>query len=351
MILPVISTLQNILRQQKYRTSLLAAFVLIFSGAMPGCALAQVFCVYDPLGSGGDYFSTFKDFQIAAKEWGVNLELRPYTDDDLLNQDFQSGNCDMASMIGMRARQYNRFSGTLDAPGVMENYVQVRMALRLMASTQLAPNMVSGNYEIAGILPIGAAFLITSDRRINNIAGVSGKTVAVMRWDKAQSMLAAEFKAIPVPLNITEFGPLFNKGKVKLIVMPMAFYKSLELENGIGSQGGIIRRPLHELTMQLVLHHDKFPASFGQRSREYIGAQTDHAIALARNYESKVDEHKWIYSMHGEITSWEQDVHGLLARMTQQGIYDMRMLELLRRIRCKTDADKAECASLASASL
>jgi len=33
-------------------------------------------------------------------------------------------------MLGLRAREYNLFTGTLDAPGVIENYAQVSVSSR-----------------------------------------------------------------------------------------------------------------------------------------------------------------------------------------------------------------------------
>jgi len=34
-------------------------------------ARAQVFCVYDPLGTQGDFYNMARDYQLAAKRWGL----------------------------------------------------------------------------------------------------------------------------------------------------------------------------------------------------------------------------------------------------------------------------------------
>jgi hypothetical protein len=310
-------------------------------------AQAQLLCVYDPLGAGGDYYSMFKDYQLAAKRWGVSIDLKVYTDDGLLDAAFKSGQCDMASMIGMRARFYNQFTGTIDAPGVIENWAQLRDVMNLVASPKLAKAMVSGNYEVDGVVPIGPTYVLTSDRWINSFERANGKKVAVMGWDSTQSMMAEDFKVTPVPTDLPHYAGLFNNGKVDIIVVPMALYKALELGKGIGSKGGIVRRPLFQFTMQLVAHTDKFPPDYGQKSREYMNTQTDHALSLARNLEAEVDSRIWIYAVRSEITEWNVTMRAALEHMTKAGNFDRRMLSLMKRVRCKTALEEPECAPTA----
>jgi ABC-type amino acid transport substrate-binding protein len=306
-------------------------------------AQAQLFCVYDPLGSQGDFFSVAKDYQLAAKRWGLNIDLKAYTDDDALYAAFKSGQCDMGSMIGMRAREFNKFTGTIDAPSVIENYVQMREVLNLMASPKLAKVMVSGNYEMVGMIPIGNAYPVVSDRSINSFEHANGKKVAVMGWDKTQSLMAEWFHVIPVPTTLPAYGPSFNTGKVDLIIAPMVIYKAMELSKGIGTKGGIVRRPLFSFTMQMISHTDKFPAEFGQKSREYMNTQTDHALGIIRNQEAVVDNRLWIYAVHSELVEWNIGMRKLLNKLVEQGHFDSRMISILQRIRCKTSTDDSSC--------
>jgi hypothetical protein len=307
-------------------------------------AQAQTFCVYDPLGAGGDYYSMFKDYQLAAKRWGVVIDLKAYTDDGQLDAAFKSGQCDMASMIGMRARTYNQFSGTIDAPSVIENYAQLREVMGIVASPKLAKYMVGGGYEVEGIVPVGAGYVLTTDRWINSFERGAGKKVTVMSWDPTQSMMAQDFKVVPVPMDLPHFGDAFNTGKVDLTIMPMVLYKALELNKGIGTKGGIVRRPLFQFTMQVIGHADKFPPDFGQKSREYLFTQTDHALSLARNLEAQVDSRLWIYAVHSELTEWNVTMRAALEHMTKAGNFDRRMLAVLKRVRCRSDAEEPECA-------
>jgi len=307
-------------------------------------AQAQVFCVYDPLGSQGDFFSLAKDYQLASRRWGLQIDITPYTDDTGLYDAFKAGTCDMASMIGLRAREFNKFTGSVDAPGVIENYVQMRDVLSLMASPRLAKFMVSDGYEMVGMMPLGAAYPVVNDRKINSFARAAGKKVAVMGWDKTQKIMADHFRLIPVPLELTDFGPAFNSGRVDAILAPMVLFKAMELSRGIGSSGGVVRRPLFYFTMQFLTHADRFPADFGQKSREFMNGQTDHALGIIRNQEADVDQRVWIYAVHSELVEWDNSMRGLLKDLVAAGYYDQHMLSILKRIRCKTDVDEPECA-------
>jgi len=310
-------------------------------------AQAQTFCVFDPLGTGGDYYSMFQDYQLAAKRWGVNIDLKVYPDDLQLDEAFKSGQCDMASMIGHHARLYNAFTGTLDAPSVIENYSEEREAMNLIASPKATKYMVSGGYEVVGVIPAGAAYPFVNDRRINSFLHATGKKVGVMEWDKTQTVMAEHFNVTPVPLPLIGLGPAFNTGKVDVIVVPVALYKALELNKGIGTTGGVIRRPLFCLTMQLVAHTGKFPPDFGQKSREYMNGQTDHALGIIHNLESGLDSHMWIYATRNNIEEWNTSMRSLLGKLMAQNFYDPRMVSILRRIRCKTDSNEPECAPTA----
>ena len=325
--------------RQGARTLLLMAGI-----AVAGQASAQSFCVFDPLGAGGDYYSLAKDYQLAAKRWGVNIDLVAYTDDDTLATAFKAGQCDMASMIGMRAREYNLFTGTLDAPGVMENYSEVREAMNLMASPKVAKYMTQGDYEVVGVLPVGAAYSIVNDRKINSLEMAAGHKCAIMQWDKTQKTMADDMHVVAVPTTLTQSGSLFNKGQVDFIVAPLVMYKPLELNRGIGSKGGIIRRPLFEFTMQLVTLHNKFPAAFGQQSREYIDQQVNHALGIIHNNEADVDARQWIYALHSEVIEWDTAMRNIIAHMVKNDDFDRRMLGILKRIRCTDDVEEPECA-------
>lgn len=318
---------------------------LAAAGLFSGLAQAQTFCVFDPLGASGDFYSMFKDYQLAAKRWNVSIDLKAYTDESAATDAYKAGTCDMVNMTGMRARQFNAFTGTIDAPSVIENYTELHSVLDLMDSPKLAKAMINGNHEVAGVLPIGAGYGFVHDRRINSLSKLVGLKVAVMDWDKSQAMLVQQVGAVPVAADITSFGDKFNQGTVDAIVAPAALYKPMELSKGIGKNGGIVHRPLFQFTMQLMVHRDKFPATFGQQSRDYVAAHLDHAFGLIRNNENAIDQSNWVYAARAENVEYEKIMRPALEKLVQAGMYDTRMLAILKRVRCKTFPDNSECSA------
>lgn len=51
-------------------------------------------CVFDVVGRNGDTYQLMRDYVLAAKEWGVEFTMKPYTDEALVVADFRAGKCD-----------------------------------------------------------------------------------------------------------------------------------------------------------------------------------------------------------------------------------------------------------------
>jgi hypothetical protein len=317
---------------------------LLLSLAAPA-AMAQTMCVWDPLGAQGDYANMLKDYQLAAKRWGVNLELKVFTDEAKSAEAFQNGECDIANMLGVRTRTYNQFTSTIEAPGAIDNYAQMREVQQVLNTGKAEKYMTNGEFEVVGMFPIGAGYPFVNDRAMNGMKAVVGKRMAVMSWDPVQPLIVKSTGVIPVPMDLTQFGPSFNRGKVDMVIVPMIMYKALELSKGIGSKGGIVHRPALQFTMQLVAHKNKFPEGFGHSSREYMLSQLAFALGVIHNVEAAVEPGQWIYATTSELKDYNKAMRETRTRITAAGYYDKRMLALLKRIRCQTKAaDDPDCA-------
>ncbi len=82
-------------------------------------AKSSTLCVYDPGGGNGDIYNMMKDYKVAAKAWGVDFKMKPYTDEKTASEDFKAGQCNAVLMTGTRVRQYHRFSGSMEAMGAL----------------------------------------------------------------------------------------------------------------------------------------------------------------------------------------------------------------------------------------
>lgn len=324
--------------------------VLLLLASLGGQALAAEpapavtrFCVFDPLGEQGEFYAMVKDYEEVAEAWGVLLELHVYTDEGIAVEDFKTGQCDIVNVTGLRAREFNDFTGTIDSPGAIETYAEMHDLLSVMSSPSLAKYMVNGQYEVAGIFPLGAGYPFVNDRKINTLAKVAGKKIAVMDWDTTQAVLVQQLGAQPVLSDITNYGAKFNNGSVDVIIAPIILYKPFELYRGLGTHGGIVRRPVIQLTMQLLTRRNKFPPDFCQHSREYVASQQDRAFRLIRSLENQVDEHMWMYITTDERDSYYKLMREARVQLASQGFYDPRMLDILKRVRCRANPTDAEC--------
>lgn len=56
-----------------------------------------------------------QEWALAAKGWGADINLIARQDEAVADNDFKAGKCDGVFMTAMRARQYNKFAGSIDA--------------------------------------------------------------------------------------------------------------------------------------------------------------------------------------------------------------------------------------------
>jgi hypothetical protein len=304
----------------------------------------QILCVWDISGTQGDVYNMMKDYKLAAARFGANLELKPYTDEKIASEDFKAGQCDGVVITGLRGRQFNGFTGSLDSLGSMPSYKHVEKVLGILARPNAAKFMVSGNYEVAGITPMGAAYLFVNDRNINSVGKMSGKKVAVMDYDKAQARMVQKVGAQPVASDIMNFAGKFNNGSVDIVGAPAAAFKPLELFKGLGTKGAIAQYPLVQLSLQIIIRQDKFPAGFGEKSREYIYTQLPRAMALVNAAEKQIEKRYWMQIPEADQEKYTEMIRQSRIGLTKEGIYDPKTMHLLKEVRCQMEPANAECA-------
>jgi hypothetical protein len=326
-------------------TTFLAAAILTALVAVPAAAQERTLCVYDPSGANGDAFSLAKEFRTAAVAWGVTLNLKPYTDEKTASEDFKSGKCHGAVMTGVRTRAFNKFSATFEAMGGLQTYAQMRQLMTNIASPKAAGLMKRGDYETAAIFPGGSVYLFVSDRNIKTVGDLAGKRIATLDYDVAAKIMVQQVGASMVVADIGTFAGMFNNGGVHACYAPAAAYQPLELKKGLGTKGGIMKYPLAQLTMQVVIRSADFPATFGQKSREWAAKEFNKFLKVINKADKSIPAKFWV-----DVPKADQDKYDLLFRDVRvrlrdnEKAFDGQALKLLRKIRCKADATRAECA-------
>ena len=310
-------------------------------------------CFFDMQGKNGDFYSKAKDLALIARRWNVITDIKVFTDERVTAENFKAGQCDAAGISTMRARQFNLFMGSIEAVGGVTTYEQLRLLLRTLLDPKIVPLTITEPYQILGVLPVGGTYIHVRDRAINSIEKAAGKKIAVIDWDKSQAEIVNKIGAHPVPANLSNFANLFNNGQVDIIVAPALVFRPFELNRGLGETGGIYRLPLTQMTASFVINRDrlkkKLPdlddklAAFRSIAEQFVDqilTQTYKSIDAA---EADIPSKYWLtVEPENEQKYWHM-LRDARVLMTKQGYFDPKMIALLKRIRCKVDAERAEC--------
>ena len=305
-------------------------------------------CVFDLLGANGPIYAQMKDYKIAALDWGVDFQLKPYISEKKAAADFKSGRCDAVSFTGIQSRQFNLFSGSLDAMGALPSYDHLKVVITTISAEQAAPLMINAPYEVVGIIPIGAAYLFVNDRTLvskyaDAESDLSGIRVAVMESDPAQIELLGVIGTSSVSTSIAEMYQKFNAGSVDVTYGPAVVYEAMELDKGMQNNGGVVRFPLAQLSLQIMIHKARFPEKFGQKSRLYALSQFDQAVMRAKNHEHRIAPQWWINISESDQSRYHEMYRKTRILLRNKGIYDGKMLTLMRMVRCKKNPHRSEC--------
>ena len=340
-------------------------------------------CVYSPDGANGEafeqatsYISELPRIAQVAKDFGVDMKitrpsklqmhidlsypklkktastdikLKVYTEERLLTAETPSKRCDGAGISNIRARQFNPFVGSIDAIGALQNYKQLTAVMQVLARPEFDAKMVNKDYEVVGIVPLGAAYIMVNDRKIDTLSKAAGKKVAVMNFDGTQKKLVQNIGAQPVSVDLLTVGGKFNNKEVDIMAAPSLLFKPLELNKGMTDKngnvvGGIIKFPLIQVTGTLIMHRNKFPAGMGPIAREMISKQLAPAFQFVDKIEKEIPAKYWMDIREADKPGYIKIMREARIQMTKEGFYDPAMMKILKKIRCNQNPSSFECA-------
>ncbi len=300
-------------------------------------------CIWDIFGRSGPVFAAAQEQRKKILEFGVNVEMVPYTSESVMVEELKSGTCDAALMSGLRARLFNRYTGTLDSIGGFPEREQMRLGLKLMADPRSADRMVSNGYVVMGIAPAGAAHVFVDDREINTLAKAAGKRVAVLDYDPVQAEMISGIGATPVVADIVNAPNMFNTGVVDVLAAPLAAYEVMELYKGLEPDGGIVDLPLTHITAQLIGRSEVVPNELAQFVREAFYQGFDEISSRVRMEEEKVPDEWWIEIPAEDRLEYDRMMQQARVELRDKGYYSADMLTLQRKIRCRANGAREEC--------
>lgn len=335
----------------------LAASATVAALALAPSAQAKTLvCVWDVAGKTGDVYAQATDYAITMQKQKVDIELKGYVDERVAVEDFRAGQCDAVISTALRLRPFNQVSTSIDSIGsttivkggkvdIDASYEVVRKVIQVFADPKAAKLMVDGNYEVAGIFPLGAAYPMVRDRKINSVEALSGKKIAAFDYDKAQSVMIQRIGAQPVSVDVTNIGPKFNNGNVDMVTLPAVAFKPFELHKGLGKTGGIGKLPIMIPTVQMVINRSKFPDTFGQVSREYWLTKFDHALKLIKAAEGGIPAQYWDELPAEAVPKYVIMFRESRIDIAKAGHYNKQGLNIIKRVRCGINPGDAECVS------
>ncbi|MCT6835305.1 MAG: DUF6091 family protein, partial [Acinetobacter baumannii] len=128
-----------------------------------------------------------------------------------------------------------------------------------------------------------------------------------------------------------------------IIGAPAAAFKPLELQKGLGTKGAIVNYPILQVTGNIIIRPDKFPAGFGQKSREWVAGQLPRAFTILGKMKADIPQKYWMEVPAADKPGYQKLMRESRINLTQRGVYDKRMMKLLWQFRCKQDAKNFEC--------
>ncbi|QBM18779.1 hypothetical protein MARI_29220 [Marinobacter sp. JH2] len=307
--------------------------------------IERSFCVFDPVGANGPLFSITKEFQPVALQRGIKLNLRAYTDEKVAAEDFKAGQCDAVLLTGTRAREFNKFTGTLEAMGAIPGEREMRLLFNTLSQPKARPFLIDGPYEVAGVFPGGAVYLHARDRTLDTVEKLQGKRVATLDYDTASVRMVRHVGASVVGSNSANFAGKFNNGSVDFAYAPAVAYQPLELYKGIGDKGGVFKYALGYMNFQVIINMERFPEDAGQMVRDESIKRIDEAYEIIAEAEASIPDNVWVNLPQEDTAEYDKMLRQVRMSLLEEGVYDERAIKLMKAIRCRVDGARSECAS------
>jgi hypothetical protein len=207
----------------------------------------------------------------------------------------------------------------------------------------MVSNLGGKKYEVAGIAPLGSAFIFVRDKKIDSIEKAAGKKFAVLGYDDAQKIMVQRVGAQAVISDVSNFVAKFNNGQVDMVGAPAYAYKPLEIYKGLGSNGAMFNFPVLQVTADFIIRPDQFPAGFGQKSRDWFVKNLPKSFAMINRLETSIPAKFKMNLTAEDKTKYQKLLREGRMDMTKRGIYDVGMMGVLKKARCSVDKANFEC--------
>jgi hypothetical protein len=305
--------------------------------------LKRRICIWDIGGRAGPIFAAAQDQKTELMNLGIEVDMEAYTSESIMAEELKAGRCDAAFMTGMKARTFNKFSGTIDSVGALPTMTHMKLLLKAISNPRAADKLETDRYIVLGVAPAGAAYIFVNDKKIDSLTKAAGKRIAVLDYDLTQAKMVLKLGATPIPSSLVGAPNKFNNGAVDVLPAPLVAYQFMELYRGMEPDGGIIDYPFSQASLQMIGLKDKFPTEVAQLIREGFYKGFDRMVSQIKAQTGEIPKHWWIKIPAQEKQDYEVMMQQARIELREADYYDAEMLTIQRKVRCKLDASRYEC--------
>ncbi|MDC0662026.1 putative solute-binding protein [Marinobacter sp. SS21] len=338
----------------KLSLAVLLGIVLAFSMSTASALERKQFCVFDIGGASGFVYKTLENYRREVAGEGVQLSMRPFTDEEAVIAEFNEGNCDLIAVTDIGVRRFNDFTSSISAIGAIPRYEDLKVLMHILASPRVAEHLENESHQILGVVPMGAAYLFVNDRTLDHVDEIQGKRVSVFEGHHDANFMINHLGGVAVPAKTSNFSQMFNNGEVDISYAPVAAYELLEMFRGMGDTGGIVRYPVGQVTTQLVARTGEFDERFVRKSRRIVSRLYSEAMRIVREFEDRVPEERWVDISPEAVLGYQEMLRGVRVSLKESSdedavlaaaAYNEDMMTILRKVRCYTNPGGQECAA------
>jgi hypothetical protein len=300
-------------------------------------------CVWDVLGKQGPIYASTIDQALRMRHYGMTLKVEAYTNEQEVVDKLKSGECDTSIMSGVQAKQFNDFTGSIEALGGVPSREHMRYLMQVLASTHAHKKMQQGDYHIVGVIPIGASYLFTHEERKPTLKRTFKGRAAVVSSDAGQKAIFDDFGMEVISgQNSAAAAGAYNLADADVVVAPLVGYNMFNLGTGL-KNGSIVDYPIAQMTLQVVSRIDTIPPEVGQFLREDLFIKLNMMYREVEKNSREVPRDKMFKFSPREEKLLDSKVSAIREQITAEGGYNKGMIKLQKKIRCKIDKTRQEC--------
>ena len=244
--------------------------------------------------------------------------------------------------------------GSVNAFGGAPTYEHMRVLLKSLFDAKLEKFAITEPYQVVGVFPIGAEYLHVRDQAMNSVEALAGKKVSVMDSDPSEVVMMQTMGLQATGASIANFVRPFNSGEVDALVAPAMVYAPYEVQRGLGDKGGIYRTPVTQMVASLIINRESLKkkttdldsrvAAFHAITAEFLDQLLDRNLVTIERTEKEIPKKYWMTLEPENEKKFQEALRTTRMQMTKDGVYDARMMKLLKKVRCKIEPTAAECA-------